>query len=130
MADTPPWQDPQVNGINRLETRASYFAFETPEKALLGDKKQSSRYFSLEGMWKFNWVQNLYERPTDFYQVDFEDENWVDFPVPSPPSNVINFPRTDIYLLPNTRYFKFATNLPHKPSSATSSPATRFILCA
>ena len=27
MADTPPWQDPQVNGINRLETRASYFAF-------------------------------------------------------------------------------------------------------
>lgn len=82
IADTPPWQDPQVNGINRLETRASYFAFETPEKALLGDKKQSSRYLSLEGMWKFNWVQNLYERPIDFYQVDFEDENWVDFPVP------------------------------------------------
>lgn len=37
---------------------------------------------SLNGMWKFNWVQNETEKPVNFYQVGFEDQCWVDFPVP------------------------------------------------
>ena len=34
-------------------------------------------------MWKFNWVENATDCPTNFYQVDFEDKHWVDFPVPA-----------------------------------------------
>lgn len=77
-----PWEDPQVNDVNRLLMHASYFAFETAELAKTNDKTLSSRYLSLEGNWKFNWVQNAEDRPVDFWQTSFEDKNWIDFPVP------------------------------------------------
>ncbi len=32
------------------------------------DKKKSMNYLSLDGTWKFNWVANADERPTDFYK--------------------------------------------------------------
>ena len=38
------WQDPSVNEINRAPMRASYFAYETPEKAQAGDPQASDRY--------------------------------------------------------------------------------------
>ena len=31
---------------------------------------------SLEGTWKFNWVANADERPTDFYKTDLDDSKW------------------------------------------------------
>ena len=46
---TPVWQDPQVNQVNREARRACFFAFESAEKAQ-GDKSQSQRYLSMEGL--------------------------------------------------------------------------------
>lgn len=76
------WQDPQVNAINRAPMRAAYFAYPTAEAAQVGRKEKASNFLSLNGRWKFNWVKNETDRPVDFYQVDFEDQYWVDFPVP------------------------------------------------
>lgn len=79
----PDWEDPSVCQINRLPMRASYFPFESVDKAIKGDKSQSERFISLNGMWKFNWVDRPDKRPIDFYKTDFDDKNWADFPVPA-----------------------------------------------
>ncbi len=81
-ADEPEWKNPEVNQQNRLERRASFFAFENEKLAQGADKTKSSRYVSLEGMWKFNFVKDYTDRPQDFFKPVFDDSKWVDFPVP------------------------------------------------
>ena len=69
------WMNLQVNEINRLPVHTSFMAYDaTPT--------ESNRYLSLDGNWKFNWVANLNERPTDFYRTDLDDSNWAMMPVP------------------------------------------------
>ena len=77
----PVWQDPNVNQQNRLARHAHFFAFESIEKAK-GDKSQSSRFLSMEGMWRFNFVKDHQNAPKDFFSLKFDDSKWVDFPVP------------------------------------------------
>ena len=82
MADqAPEWCNPQINQQNRVARHANFFAFENAEKAK-GDKKQSDRYLSMEGMWKFNFVKNHQDAPKGFFAQKFDDSQWVDFPVP------------------------------------------------
>ena len=70
-----PWMDLQVNEINRLPVHTSFTAYDIVPT-------QSSRYLSLDGDWKFNWVANLNERPTDFWRTDLDDSAWSTMPVP------------------------------------------------
>ena len=78
---TPVWGDPAVNQVNREARHAHFFAFENEEKAK-GDKTQSERFLSMEGMWKFNFVKNHQDAPKDFFGLKYDDSKWVDFPVP------------------------------------------------
>ena len=79
---TAAWLDPQTNEVNREPRRAAFFAFENADLAMKGDKRGSSRYLSMEGKWKFNFVKNHNERPEGFYKEGFDDSQWTDFPVP------------------------------------------------
>ena len=79
---TPVWLDPNVNQVNREARHAYFFAFESEELAKQGDKTKSSRYLSMEGMWKFNFVKNHQDAPKDFFGLKYDDSKWVDFPVP------------------------------------------------
>ena len=78
---TPMWRDAGVNQQNRLARHAHFFGFENAEKAK-GDKKQSGRYLSMEGKWKFNFVKNHQDAPQGFYALKYDDSKWTDFPVP------------------------------------------------
>ena len=78
---TPVWKDAGVNQQNRETRHAHFFGFENAEKAK-GDKKASTRYFSMEGKWKFNFVKNHQDAPQGFYALKYDDSKWVDFPVP------------------------------------------------
>ncbi len=78
----PVWQDPQVNQQNREPRRANFFAYENAEQAQRGDKQQSARYLSMEGMWKFHFVKNHQDAPKDFFATAYDDSAWTDFPVP------------------------------------------------
>lgn len=61
------WKDPEVNAVNRAPMRAASFAYAKGEAALAGlDRKNSANYLSLNGTWKFNWVNDASQRPTDF----------------------------------------------------------------
>ncbi len=79
---TPWWLDPEVNEVNTLPPRAAFFAYETEELAQEGCKASSERYLSLEGKWKFNFARDHDKAPKGFYAVDYDDTQWVDFPVP------------------------------------------------
>lgn len=81
-AEPPYWLDPQHNRINVEPTRSDFFAFESKEAALAGDKTKSSRYLSLEGKWKFHFVKDHNLAPAGFYAVGYDDTGWEDFPVP------------------------------------------------
>ena len=82
FAQGDAWRDPQVNAINRLPMRASFFAYENGEMALRGEKSASERFLSLNGDWKFAWAKDADERPTDFYRMDYNDGHWATMPVP------------------------------------------------
>ena len=76
------WQDQHVNQVNRLPMRTSHFAYPSTEAALKGDMKEQPNYMTLNGMWRFNWVPNADQRPTDFYRAGYNDAAWDSIPVP------------------------------------------------
>lgn len=76
------WHDLQVNEVNRLPLHTTFFAYENEALALKGDRTKSSRFLSLHGTWKFNWVENADQRPTDFYKPELDDSKWGTMPVP------------------------------------------------
>jgi len=77
------FENPAIQEINRMPMRTSYFPFENETLAKLGDKDKSSRFLSLNGMWRFQWVNNPQMLPKDFYALQFDDSKWIDFPVPA-----------------------------------------------
>ena len=85
-ADVTPtfteWQDLQVNAVNRFPLHTQFFAYENRDLALKGAKTESSNFLSLDGKWKFKFVENADQRPTDFYKTDLDDSTWGEINVP------------------------------------------------
>ncbi|WP_288242860.1 glycoside hydrolase family 2 TIM barrel-domain containing protein [uncultured Bacteroides sp.] len=77
------WLDPEVNAVNRAPMHANYFAYESADAAMKGEKAKSANYMTLNGTWKFFWVPNADQRPTDFWKVGFNDKGWNDMQVPA-----------------------------------------------
>ena len=82
FAQKNEWQDPNVNEVNRAPMHTHYFAYEDEASALKGCKESSSNHMTLNGTWKFFWVKNADMRPTDFYQVGYNDKGWDNMQVP------------------------------------------------
>ena len=85
---TAPWQDPAVNAINRQVDHASYFAYESEALAMkdvnvkANAKAQSKRFLSIDGTWKFYWVESANQRLKDYYSTKVDDSKWATMPVP------------------------------------------------
>lgn len=77
------WTDPETNAVNRAPMRSAHFAYSANELAL-GDQdmKSSANYLSLNGLWKFNWVNDADQRPVDFWRPDFNDKGWDNISIP------------------------------------------------
>ncbi len=76
-------EDPSIVEINKEPARATFFPYESAKVAKSGNPANSKYFQSLNGDWKFHWVKNPNDRPTDFYRTDFDDSKWADFPVPA-----------------------------------------------
>ena len=77
------WQDPEVNATGREPMRSESFAFKKGENGTGKlDRKNSANYLSLNGNWKFNWVNDATDRPTDFWAKNFNDKGWDTIKVP------------------------------------------------
>ena len=68
------WENHHVLQINREPARAAF----TPFHAQKGDCS-----ISQDATWKFRWTPVPDERIVEFYQTDFNDKDWVGFPVPA-----------------------------------------------
>ncbi len=82
FAQKDEWKNPEINAVNRAPMHTNYFAYENHETARQGNKENSQNYLSLNGMWKFNWVKDASDRPTDFYTNNFNDKGWDTMRVP------------------------------------------------
>lgn len=76
------WHDLQVNDINRFPLHSDFFAYESLQKALKGDKKQSANYLSLCGKWRYHRAENVNERLEGFYRKEVDDSQWPEIMVP------------------------------------------------
>ena len=77
------WKDPNVNAVNRSAMHADYYAYASADEARTAVKEKSTNFMTLNGTWKFNWVRNADQSPTDFFRTDFNDKGWDDFQVPA-----------------------------------------------
>ncbi len=76
------WHDLSINEINRFPMHTDFFVFDHANEALENDMTKSHNFLSLHGDWKFNWVENADQRPTDCFSVDYDDSQWKTMPVP------------------------------------------------
>lgn len=76
------WNDQQVNQVNRYRLHTNFFAYESEAVAKAGDMTRSANFLSLHGAWKFKWVANADQRPTDFYKTDLDDSAWKTMNIP------------------------------------------------
>ncbi|MEN7547536.1 glycoside hydrolase family 2 TIM barrel-domain containing protein [Rapidithrix thailandica] len=76
------WENPKVVEVNKEAAHATLFPFETRDLALKNEKAGSEHFQNLNGIWKFNWVDDPSKRPVDFYQESYNDQQWGTIPVP------------------------------------------------
>ncbi len=76
------WENPLVTGINKLRPHATMFPYENRESALKNDRSQSPNFKSLNGAWKFHYVDKPVDRPLYFYRDDYDISEWANITVP------------------------------------------------
>ncbi|MDE6344346.1 MAG: beta galactosidase jelly roll domain-containing protein, partial [Muribaculaceae bacterium] len=84
-ADAPTgkeWESPQQLAYNKLQPKAYFFSFADVASAKKVLPENSRYYQSLNGEWKFNWVNTPEKRPADFYKTDYDVSGWDNIAVP------------------------------------------------
>jgi beta-galactosidase len=82
-ASIPDWENPGLISINKEAPHATLMPYDSEARALQGDMAGSPYYKSLNGMWKFNWVERPADRPQGFYSPGYDDGTWDSIPVPA-----------------------------------------------
>ena len=63
--------------------RASFMLYDNKAAAINDNYSSSPYYLSLNGVWKFNYADDVKKRPETFYQTSFNDIRWNNIEVPS-----------------------------------------------
>ena len=81
---TPPfWENPTIFNINQEVPHVPIVPFLDVASFLEKKISDSPFYQSLNGNWKFHWVNKPADRPVDFYKTDFDTSNWDEINVPA-----------------------------------------------
>lgn len=76
-------EDPENIGINKEASHATLMPYGSLKEALAANRAASSFSRSLNGLWKFNWVDWPQKRPVNFYKSDYDVSKWKEIKVPS-----------------------------------------------
>ncbi|MHA1907273.1 MAG: glycoside hydrolase family 2 TIM barrel-domain containing protein [Candidatus Thorarchaeota archaeon] len=79
--DRPDWDNVKVFGANKEP--GSHLIIPHPSRVSTLSGNSSPFYLSLNGDWKFHWVNGPLERPTEFFVPEYNDSSWSTLPVPS-----------------------------------------------
>ena len=77
------WENPRLLQVNAEMPRATFVPFPDAATALRIGPKESPRYRSLNGPWKFHGSPRPADRPLDFWKPSADVGGWKDIPVPS-----------------------------------------------
>ncbi|MBN1844794.1 MAG: DUF4981 domain-containing protein [Sedimentisphaerales bacterium] len=78
------WENPAVIGRNKQPGHCTLIPYASVDQAIqCRFRRDCSRYYqSLNGSWKFHWVEKPADRPVEFYRSDFDDSSWDTIRVP------------------------------------------------
>ena len=77
------WDDPSKTSVNRETAHALALPMASEADAVKNDMTLSPYYQSLDGKWKFQWVNTPSKANTAWCAKDFNDAAWTDIDVPS-----------------------------------------------
>ncbi len=78
----PYWQDVQVVAVNKEYPRSSFMTYDNMNDALTGKFEQSRYYRSLNGTWKFYYVDSYKNLPDRITDPNTDTDAWHDIQVP------------------------------------------------
>lgn len=79
----PEIEDPENTGLHREAHHATLMPYASLAESLAGKRHASSYAVSLNGVWKFHWVDWPQKRPVAFYKPDYDVSKWNNIKVPS-----------------------------------------------
>ena len=77
------WENPAVVHAGTEAPRVTFVPYPDPASALRLGPKESPRYLSLNGPWRFHWSPMPADRPLDFWKPSADVSGWKETPVPS-----------------------------------------------
>jgi evolved beta-galactosidase subunit alpha len=76
------WENINIDGLNRMEPRASFLNFSSRSMAELGERRYTNNFKNLNGIWSFLFLEAPEYSPENFYKEDFNTEGWNKITVP------------------------------------------------
>ena len=83
VASTPEWQKVETTSVGRENPRSYFMSYSTRDDAVVGDFTKSQYYKTLNGTWKFKYMDDYRERPADFFKNEFSVAGWDTIKVPT-----------------------------------------------
>lgn len=83
QAKNNDWENPQLYELNKEKPHATFMVFSNQGDVVKDDYSRSPFYQSLNGTWKFVYVDKYADRNKDFYKTTLNDSKWNDIQVPS-----------------------------------------------
>lgn len=77
------WENPGFFEWNKEKPHATFMLFDKKEDVAKDEYSRSPYYQSLNGTWKFVYVDKHADRLQDFYKTDIDDSKWSNIAVPS-----------------------------------------------
>ncbi|WP_345947971.1 glycoside hydrolase family 2 TIM barrel-domain containing protein [Mucilaginibacter sp. PAMB04274] len=77
------WENPSLLDWNKEKAHAAFMLYDNAANAKTDDYKLSPYFRSLNGDWKFSYVNKYAQRQKDFYRTDLDDSKWGTIAVPS-----------------------------------------------
>jgi beta-galactosidase len=77
------WEDPNIVELGKEPPHTFAMSYPNVEDVFANDFSKSPFYKSLNGTWRFYYVDLPDSRPKEFYKPEYIDWNWKDLPVPS-----------------------------------------------
>lgn len=83
MREFKVWEDISITDINRMKARAFFHSYPNKRSALYNEPSYTHNLKSLNGSWKFLFMEAPEYSPVNFEQTDFDTSSWDTITVPS-----------------------------------------------
>jgi beta-galactosidase len=77
------WENPSLFEQNKERPHVGFMLYDKKQDVIADDYSRSPYYKSLNGTWKFVYVDKHADRSKDFYKPELNDSKWSNIPVPS-----------------------------------------------